>query len=134
MSIREDSPMFGRLGRFVVQHPWWTIGAWLVTAIVLVMTAPPLHNSSNQADFLPSKYEFVQASKLAQQAFPSKDQKTTPAMVVVKRTDGQALTPADQVKISQLALAIQAKNIPQVTKALTGPMRLSQNHQIQLMT
>jgi putative drug exporter of the RND superfamily len=125
--------MFGRLGRFVVQHPWWTIGAWLVTAIVLVAFAPTLHNKTDQTDFLPSKYEVVQASKIAQQAFPSKDQKTTPAMVVVKRTDGQQLTPADQVKISQLALAIQAKHIPQVTTALTGPMTLSQNHRIQLI-
>ena len=125
--------MFGGLGRLVVKHPWWTIGAWIVTAVLLVAFAPKLSTNSNQTDFLPTKYESVQAAKLADKAFPSKDQKTSPEMIVIKRSDGQPLTKADSQKISELAGAIPGQGIVNVTKALTGPQTIAPNRSTQLV-
>ncbi|MCO5992757.1 MMPL family transporter [Actinoallomurus rhizosphaericola] len=125
--------MFGWLGRGVVRHPWWTIGAWLVAAAVLVVFAPKLTTKSDQQAFLPKKYESVAASNLAEKAFPSGDQKVDREMVVVKRSDGGTLSAADQQKIGQTAKAIQAKAIPNVQMAATSPQTLSQNHKVQLI-
>jgi RND superfamily putative drug exporter len=125
--------MFGRLGHVVVRHPWWTIVAWLVAAVAIIAFAPSLKTNTDQADFLPSKYESVQAAKLADKAFPSKDQKTSPAMIVVKRSDGKPLTPADQSKIAQIAQSLDAKHIPQVAKVLTSPQMLAKDQKMQLI-
>ena len=125
--------MFGWLGRTVVRHPWWTIVAWLVAAAAVIALAPKLDTHSNQQDFLPTKYESVQAGKLADQAFPSGSQTASNEMMVVKRSDGQQLTPADQQKIASTAASLQAAHIPNVTQVQTGPQALSQDHRIQLV-
>ena len=126
--------MFGWLGRTVVRHPWWTIVAWLVAAAAVIALAPKMHTSSNQTDFLPSKYESVQASHLSDKAFPSTKDKTSPEIFVVKRTDGQPLSSADRAKIGQLANALRAANIPQVVGVVTGPQMLAKDHSSQLVT
>ncbi|MEV5576258.1 MMPL family transporter [Spirillospora sp. NPDC052269] len=114
--------MFARLGRVVVRHPVWTILAWLVVAGALIALAPSLKTKSDQQDFLPTKYESIQAAKLGESAFANKDdQKTTPAMIVFKRSDGGKLQPADTAKIKQVAQAVQAKHIPGVTVAQAMP-------------
>ena len=127
--------MFGWLGRTVVRHPWWTIVAWLVAAVALIAFAPKLNTSSNQQDFLPTKYEAVQAGKLADRAFPSGEQKLAFETVVAKRADGQPITPADQQKIGAVAQALQAKHIKGVMAVATDPARsLAPNHKIQVIT
>jgi RND superfamily putative drug exporter len=127
--------VFGWLGRTVVRHPWWTIVAWLVAAVALVAFAPKLNTSSNQQDFLPTKYESIQAGKLADRAFPSGDQKLAFETVVVKRADGQPITPADQQKIGAAAQALQAKHINGVKAVATDPARsLAPNHKIQVIS
>ncbi|HEX6468120.1 MAG TPA: MMPL family transporter [Streptosporangiaceae bacterium] len=127
--------MFGWLGRTVVRHPWWTIVAWLVAAVLLVAFAPKLNTSSNQQDFLPTKYESIQAGKLADRAFPSGDQKLEFETVVVKRADGQPLTPADQQKIGTVATALQARHIKGVQAVNTDSARtVAPNHKIQVIT
>jgi RND superfamily putative drug exporter len=125
--------MFGWLGRTVVRHPWWTIVTWLVAAAAAVALAPKLDTHTDQQDFLPTKYESVQAGKLADSAFPSGSQKTSNELMVVKRGDGQPLTAADQQKIGQAAQTLQAKHFPNVTAVQTGPQALSQNHRVQVV-
>jgi RND superfamily putative drug exporter len=125
--------VFGWLGRTVVRHPWWTIVAWLVAAAAAIALAPKMDTHSDQQDFLPSKYESVQAGKLADRAFPNGSQKVSNELMVVKRSDGQTLTAADTKKIGQIAQTIQAKHIPGVTALATGPQTLSQNHKIQIV-
>lgn len=125
--------MFGWLGRTVVRHPWWTIVAWLVAAAALIAFAPKLNTKSDQQDFLPTKYESVQAGKLADRAFPSKEDKTTPVMVVVKRTDGKPLGDPDQQKIAEVAKGLPGKGIQNVTAAVASKKTLSANHQMQLI-
>jgi RND superfamily putative drug exporter len=125
--------MFGWLGRTVVRHPWWTIVAWLVAAAAAIALAPKLDTHSDQQDFLPTKYESVQAGKLADQAFPNGSQKVSNELMVVKRSDGQALTAADTTKIGKVAQTLQAKHIPGLTTLQTGPQTVSQNHRIQIV-
>jgi putative drug exporter of the RND superfamily len=125
--------VFGWLGRTVVRHPVWTIVAWLVAAAVAIALAPKLDTHSDQQDFLPTKYESVQAAKLADRAFPSGSQKVNNELMVVKRSDGQTLTAADQKKIGQIAQTLQAKHIPGITALATGPQTLAQNHKIQII-
>ncbi|GLY84882.1 MMPL family transporter [Actinoallomurus iriomotensis] len=125
--------MFGWLGRTVVRHPWWTIVAWLVAAAVAVVLAPKLDTHSDQQDFLPTKYESVQAGKLADRAFPSGSQKVSNELMVVKRSDGQALSSTDQQKIGQIAKSLQDKHISGITAVATSAQTLSQNHRIQIV-
>lgn len=125
--------MFGWLGRTVVRHPWWTIVAWVVAAAAAIALAPKMDTHSDQQDFLPSKYESVQAGKLADRAFPNGSTKVSNELMVVKRGDGQNLTAADTRKIGQIAQTIQAEHIPGVTALATGPQTISQNHKIQIV-
>jgi RND superfamily putative drug exporter len=127
--------VFGWLGRTVVRHPWWTIAAWIFAAVLLVAFAPKLNTSSNQQDFLPTKYESIQAGKLADRAFPSGSQKLEFETVVVKRADGQPLSSADQQKIGAAATAVRDKHIKGIQAVNTDPARsLSPNHKIQVIT
>lgn len=126
--------MFERLGRFVVYKRWWVIGAWLVAAVAAGAFAPSLGDvtTQDQADFLPSRYESVKATEIAQGAFGRADGAT--ATIVVKRTDGGELTAADQATVGRLATTISDAGIPKVTGAVTGPQAVSPNKLVQLVT
>lgn len=126
--------MFTKLGRFVVQNPWKVIAAWVIAAIAVVAFAPTLSDVTNkdQASFLPDSYESVQAQKLAADAFGQTNDAT--ASIVVKRSDGGALTAADQAKVTDLASKITAAKIERVTGAVTGPQAVSPNKQVQLVS
>jgi RND superfamily putative drug exporter len=128
--------VFGRLGRTVVRHPWWTIIAWLAAAVAIIAFSPKLSDitKADQGSFLPSKYESVQALNLAKQAFPQHDENTVTALVVVKRSDGRPLTQADTVKAGQVAQALQSKHIKTVTNVQTGPQAVAPNRSSQLVS
>jgi len=125
--------VFTKLGRFVVHNPWKVIAAWVIAAIAVVAFAPTLADVTNkdQASFLPDSYESVQAQKLGAEAFGQTNDAT--ASIVVKRTDGGALTAADQAKVAELASKISAAKIERVTGAMTGPQAVSPNKQVQLV-
>ncbi|MEU8343011.1 putative drug exporter of the RND superfamily [Actinomadura meyerae] len=124
--------MFARLARFVVRHPWWTIAAWLAAAVVIIAFSPKLTTESDQGEFLPSKYESVQAAKLAEKAFP--DQADLSALIVVQRSDGGKITPADSAKITEAAKNLTAKKYPTVQGFVTSPQAVAPNKSIQLIT
>ena len=92
--------MFGALGRFVARHPWYVIAAWIVFAVIVVVSAPTIHATTDQSDFLPKHYESIKAAQLTEKAFPQ--QQDTGATVVFDRTDGKALGTADVAKIDQV--------------------------------
>ena len=109
---------FPRLGRWVAHHPWRVIGAWVVVAVAVVGFAPKLATTTDEASFLPSHYESVQALNLQESAFP---QAAAPAaMIVLERADGGALTAADSAAVSALATRLQAAHIPDVTALQAG--------------
>jgi RND superfamily putative drug exporter len=125
--------MFGRLGQFVVRRAWWVIAGWLVVAFAIIATAPSLADitSADQGSFLPEKYESVQAIQLGESAFPR--QTTSTAIIVVKRSDGQPLTEADQAKVGQIAEDLRAENIPNTSGYLTGPPAVAPDKSIQII-
>ncbi|GAA2604560.1 MMPL family transporter [Actinomadura fulvescens] len=123
--------MFSRLARFVVRHPWWTILAWVVAAVAIVALAPSIETKSDQADFLPAKYESIQAAKLAEKSFPQAADAT--AFVVVKRADGAKITPADSTKITQVAQTLTAKKYPRVVGLQTNAESVAPNQGFQLI-
>ncbi|GGQ21942.1 RND superfamily putative drug exporter [Actinomadura coerulea] len=123
--------MFARLARFVVRHPWWTIVAWLVAAVLIIALSPKLTTESDQGDFLPSKYESVQALKIAEKAFPQ--QEDTSSLIVVKRSDGQPLTAQDSAKVNEAAKSLNAKKPPTVLGFATGPQAVAPNKAVQVV-
>lgn len=125
--------MFERLGRVVVHNPWKVIAGWIVATIAIVAFAPTLADvtNSDQAEFLPSDYESVQAGELAQKAFGQAD--VASATIVVKREDDAPLTEEDQSAIGALAEQLQGQDIDLVTQVVTGPQALSPNGQVQLV-
>jgi RND superfamily putative drug exporter len=122
--------MFGRLGAAVVRHPWWTIVAWLVAAVVIIAFSPKLATQADQGDFLPSKYESVQAMKIATAAFPQ--QEDASALIVVKRTDGKPLTAANIAKVNAAAKAMTKPET--VTDIVTGPQLVAPNKLVQVIS
>lgn len=72
-----------------MHHPWRVIAVWLAAAVAVVALAPKLTATTDEASFLPSHYESIQALNLQQKAFP---QAATPAAIIVlERQDGAPL-------------------------------------------
>jgi putative drug exporter of the RND superfamily len=126
--------MFERLGRLVVHNPWKVIAGWILITIAIVSFAPALSDvtTSDQADFLPSEYESMQAGDLAEQGFAQTNDAS--ATIVVKRKDGQELTGPDQAAIGDLGTTINDADIDRVTGAMTGEPFLSPNKKVQLVS
>ncbi|TNY35462.1 MMPL family transporter [Thermomonospora catenispora] len=126
--------MFAALARVVVRHPWWTIAAWLVAAVAVIGLSPELKTESDQSEFLPTKYESVQALEIAQRAFPQ--QAELSALIVVQRTDGKPITPADSAKIEQAARTMTANvgKYATVQGFVTNEQAVAPNRSIQLIT
>jgi putative drug exporter of the RND superfamily len=125
--------MFERLARFVVYNPWKVIAAWVLATIAIVAFAPTLADVTNrdQTNFLPNSYEAVQAVELAEKAFERANDSS--ATIVVKRSDNQALSDADQAKVDEIAQRVQDAKVERVTQVQTGPQALSPNKQVQLI-
>ncbi|MFI0739441.1 MMPL family transporter [Streptomyces sp. NPDC021100] len=122
--------MFRRVGRFAVHRPWLTILAWVVAAVALGVLAPGLKSTTDQAEFLPSHYESVQAGKIQEKAFPQDEQAA--AVGVFKRSDGGKLTAQDKRDVAKVAAALQDKHYKKITKVTTGPEAVSPNGEIAL--
>jgi RND superfamily putative drug exporter len=90
--------MFKTVGRVVGHHPVRVILAWVAIVLgIAVVTASVVGSSSStsqqQTDFLPSKYESVQAAKLAARYFPQPT--GAQATLVVTRADGHPMSETD---------------------------------------
>ena len=123
--------MFAWLARVVVRHPWWTIVAWVVAAAAIIMTAPGISSQDDQGDFLPSKYESIQATKIADKAFPQQEDDS--ALIVVKRSDGKPLTAVDSAKVTQVSKHLATQKFPAVQGFTSGPDTLAPNHAVQVI-
>ncbi|MFF8945255.1 MMPL family transporter [Streptomyces sp. NPDC014864] len=122
--------MFGRIGRAAVLRPWVTISAWIVAAVALAVLAPQLKSTSDQADFLPSHYESVQAAKVQERAFPQHEQPA--AVAVFQRADGQKLTAADRTEVAEITSRLQGLGIDRIKRVETSPQAVSPNGRIAL--
>jgi RND superfamily putative drug exporter len=110
--------VFAGLGRLAANHPWRVIAVWVIAAIAVIGFAPQLTSTSDEASFLPSHYESIQAANLQQSAFP---QAAAPAAIIVlERADGSALTAADSATVQQIATKLQRAHIADVTSLQVG--------------
>jgi len=111
--------VFAGIGRFVVRRPIWVIVAWVIAAAAVIGFAPKLTATTDEASFLPSHYESIQAAAIQQKAFP---QAATPAAIIVaERRDGKPLTAQDSATITAFGRALGAQGIPNVTGVVTPP-------------
>ena len=98
--------MFSRFVAVVERRAWWIIGAWLITAIALMLFAPSLNDVGSQdtADFLPADAPSQQADRILSATFP--DDPTREAAIVVVARDG-GLTEHDRAWLGQLVADLQ---------------------------
>jgi RND superfamily putative drug exporter len=99
--------VFTGLGRLATRHPWYVIAGWIVVSVVIIATAPKLSATSDQSEFLPSKYESIRAANLQTDAFPQ--QNAVGAILVFDRQDGKPLTTADATDVKKVVDGLQPK-------------------------
>jgi putative drug exporter of the RND superfamily len=120
--------VFSGLGRLATRHPWLVIVGWIVVSVVIIATAPKLSATSDQSEFLPSKYESIRAADLQTEAFPQ--QSAVGAILVFDRQDGQALTTTDSADVQKIVTGLQPKLDPVFAGITAQPP--SQNKLVQI--
>ncbi|UMG93387.1 hypothetical protein [Nocardioides sp. TF02-7] len=68
------------------RRPWFVIAAWVVVAVAVIVTAPGLETTSDEAEFLPDHYESIQAAELQSEKFSDN---ATPAALPGVRARGR---------------------------------------------
>lgn len=128
--------MFSALGRLASRRPWFVIAAWVVLAFLVVALAPSLKTTQEESEFLPDKYESIQATNLQNEYFPGA---TTPAAILVfQREDGAKLTAEDQAEVQQIAESLGSELgtktfVPQVqTVGADGKPSVSEDGLVQI--
>jgi RND superfamily putative drug exporter len=119
--------MMQKLGAFITKYRWWVIAVWVIVSVAITAFAPKLSSvtSSDQTSFLPSRYESVQAQKIAEKSFP--ESKDDVEILLVQRKDGGKLTSADQAKIQQIADGLQSAHVERVVAARTSSLAVSKD-------
>jgi RND superfamily putative drug exporter len=120
--------VFSGLGRLATRHPWLVILGWIVVSVLIIATAPKLSATSDQSEFLPSKYESIRAANLQTEAFPQ--QSAVGAILVFDREDGQPLTAADTADVQKIVTGLQPKLDPVFAGIAAQPP--SQNKLVQI--
>ncbi len=111
--------MFSGLAQLVVRARWWVIAAWIVAAVVIAVTAPPLQSTQDQSEFLPAHYESVKALTLQQEAFPERGE--IGAIVVFDHEDGSTLSAEDQAAVAGIAEALNTESYDSLGTAAATP-------------
>ncbi|MEU8924256.1 MMPL family transporter [Kitasatospora sp. NPDC048545] len=133
--------MIRALTGFSTRNPWKVIAVWAVLGMLLTVLSQTLIYRVTQtqtADFLPKSYDSAAAMAIAHDRFGTKPD-ANPVTILVARTDGRALTPADNEQIdagaqrlSRLKVTMPKpkdaaplrrdySQIPQVDPAMTAP-------------
>src|SRR5215212_5788225 len=131
-------PMFRTVGRVVGHHPVRIILAWSALVLGLALVAAffvgkSSSTSQQQTDFLPTKYESVQAAKLAARYFPQPT--GARATLVVTRTDQDQLSDADIRDASQLISQLdQQLGLPKLEGVDPHSLKVAPNHGMAIAT
>ncbi len=122
--------MFASIARKVMAHPWWTIAAWLVLAVLAIVLSPSLSNytTGNQQQFLPGSFESVKAQNAGNKYFPAQSGGT--GSLVVTRADQAPLSSADQAQATGLATTLQNEKLPNVLSVASTPQSLSADKKV----
>jgi RND superfamily putative drug exporter len=114
------SSFLERLGRSCARHPWRTIGAWVLAALVIGMLAANAKGYSES--FKIPGTESQQATDLLQERFPAQAGAT--AQVVLHSKDGALTDPANAAAID--AALARVEKLPGVT-AVASPTEAGAN-------
>ncbi|MER8187767.1 MMPL family transporter [Kitasatospora sp. NPDC094015] len=145
--------MIRALTRCSTRHPWKVIALWVVLGVALAGLAPMLIARVTQhqtGDFLPSGYDSAAALRIAEDRF-GVDPDATSVTVLVARSDGRALTDADQRLIEGKAAELAERRVvmpveddlprflvpdrsqtPRIAPAMTAPDRSFELLSVQL--
>jgi RND superfamily putative drug exporter len=126
--------MMDSLGKFIVKRRWWVIGVWVIAAVLIVSLAPAISTieSNNQSSFLPSNYESVKASNIANKVSPEANAASD--IIVFQAKSGQTLTSADQKEVKSIVTTLNTKHLALVKTIVTSTQELSPNKKVQLAT
>ncbi|WP_405005625.1 MMPL family transporter [Kitasatospora purpeofusca] len=105
--------MIRALTRFSTRNAWKVIALWAVLGVGLAMLSPMLISrvtQSQSGDFLPASYDSAAALRIAEENFGI-DPDATTVTVLVARTDGKALTPADEKRIGAEAAKLAQRRV-----------------------
>ncbi|WP_053645702.1 MMPL family transporter [Streptomyces sp. XY431] len=105
--------MIRALTRFSTRNAWKVITLWVVLGIGLALLSPMLISrvtQSQSGDFLPASYDSAAALRIAEENFGI-DPDATTVTVLVARTDGKALTPADEKRIGAEAAKLAQRRV-----------------------
>jgi len=104
----ESSPLFGRVGSFVVRWPWLVIALWLGLAAGLTQAFPPLSVLAQKAPaaILPANSPSTLAAKEMAESFKEAGSDN---ILLVVLTNEKGLTKADEGVYSTLATALRAQ-------------------------
>ncbi|MBJ7357354.1 MMPL family transporter [Nocardioides sp.] len=100
--------MFAALGRLASRRPWYVIAVWVLFAGLVIAFAPSLKTTTDQAEFLPEKYESIKAATLQADEFPDTNA-TVGAIVVLDRADGEALSDEDLAKANEVVAGLDGE-------------------------
>ena len=109
-----------RLGRWCARHPWRTIGAWILVAVVVGMLAASAKGYSES--FTIPGTESQQATDLLKERFPTQAGAT--AQVVLHSTSGALTDPTNTAAID--ASLAKVEQLPGVT-AVVSPTEAGAN-------
>src|SRR4051812_21225109 len=102
-----------RLGRWCARHPWRTIGAWILVAVVVGMFAAGAKGYSDS--FTIPGTESQQATDLLKDRFPAQAGAT--AQVVLHSTSGALADPTNAAAID--ASLARVEQLPGVTEVVS---------------
>ncbi len=146
--------MIRALTGYSTRHPWKVIALWAVLGVVLSALAPTLIARVTQhqtGDFLPRSYDSAAALHIAQEQFGVNPDATT-VTVLVARSDGKALSAADQERVEAEAAKLSQRRVimpreddvpqflvpdrsqtPRIAPAMTAPDRSFELLSVQLI-
>jgi RND superfamily putative drug exporter len=125
--------MFRRFARAVTGRPWWVIGGWVVASTAVIVFAPGIGTVTRADQAPPTSAEALRAADLAEHAFP--ESAGDGAVLVVTRTDGGRLGPADLGTVGRLTGDLNTAALPGVRGVAFDPARsVSPNGAVALLT
>ncbi|MFG3054621.1 MMPL family transporter [Kitasatospora sp. NPDC048239] len=105
--------MIRALTGYSTRHPWKVITLWVVLGVALSALTPILISRVTQnqtGEFLPRSYDSAAALQISQERF-GVDPDATTVTVLVARSDGKALGPADQKQIDAEAAKLAQRRV-----------------------
>ncbi len=115
--------MFQRIGTFAAHYRLPIILGWIILAVLLAVTAPPLDeiSSADQRDFLPASAPFAQAQAVFEQTFPAEFSASSTVILVDAGQGSSVYDPAVWAYIAQVAAYLNSDAAPENVGDVSAP-------------